>query len=426
MLGHLIYSQGWTRVAVLYTTDSQTFHSTHEFFKVASKLGISIIVTATFATGAKNIMEQMDIIKKSQARIILFVGVISDQQTVIENSIDAGIHGRGYQWIGIQAAMYTALYRDEFNNINQKYFNWVQGFLGVHTLPDTESIVYKEYEQRWKSAPYDPDTSTVRSDEILPLANFAYDAVLMFAHALHHMIEDLELNPLDQDNRELFLKVLKRVNFTGVSGTVNVDDNGDRAIPFSIINFQATRIVRVGDIDLRGNVTYVPNEHIIYMGGTTTRPLDSPIRPLVKISTSIVFTLLSISVAITLLCFILMIIVLCYRNHPVIRASSFPFLIIMLIGIVCIAMSTIPRTLENVCPSTAICIGEFFLVNFGYSLIMTTLMVSFHSIVSRIFLIKFTETILSFSLFSSKPTACQLYFTCDIEWYAFIYVIDIY
>ncbi|CAF1079678.1 unnamed protein product [Rotaria sordida] len=263
-LAHLIASQGWKNIALIYTTDAQTFHSVQMFLASAQKLNITILVSTSFATGTTNLTTQMKAIKQSQVRIILFIGTIVDQQVLINNSLIEGLTGPGYQWIGIHASMYRALYLNSTGGTVQHYYEWSQGFIGLQNFADVNSNVYKEYAKQWSTAPYDPETPTVDSNSISFIANFAYDACFMFAHALHRMIEVLHLDPIQIENRELYLAILKNVTFLGVSGYVSVDQNGDRVAPFDIVNFQHDQIVKIGSITIDGQVSYLPHVKIIF------------------------------------------------------------------------------------------------------------------------------------------------------------------
>ncbi|CAF3411631.1 unnamed protein product [Rotaria sp. Silwood1] len=292
-------------------------------------------------------MTQMKAIKQCQAQIILFFGTIDDQQVVINNSLIEGLTGPGYQWIGIHESMNKALYLDSTGQTIQHYYQWSQGFIGLQNFADVNSSVYKEYAKRWSTAPYDPETSTVVRDSISPIANFAYDACFMFAHALHYMIEVLNLDPTQMENRELYLAILKNVTFVGVSGNVSVDQNGDCLASFDIVNFQHDRIVKIGSITLDGQVNYLPHVKIMYTGGTETKPLDLPMRPVIKIYRSTLIGMIGGSITCTMLCLALITFTCYFNQHPVIKASSSTFLVLMLIGVINLAISIVPRTLEN-------------------------------------------------------------------------------
>ena len=377
MLAYLIVSQGWKKIGLIYATDIQTFRSAQVFIEAAEKLNLTILVSTSFASGTRNLTTQIRTLKESRARILLFIGTINDQQTVIEYSFKENLTGLGYQWISEHASMYKALYLNSTNGIIEDYYRWSQGFIGLQNFADVNSDVYLDYAQRWANTPPDPETPTVDRYSISPIANFAYDACFMFAYALHEMIEVFKLDPMKMENREIFLKTLKNVRFRGVSGEVSVDENGDRIAPFTIVNFQGDQIVRIGSISIDGEVTYFPNVTILYNGGTTTKPIDFPIRPLIKIRPSIIIVIIIISVICTILCLVLIYWTCSHRRHDVIKASSSLFLQLMLIGVIVLSMSIIPRALENSFQSSISCVSELCLSNIGYVLIIGTLLVSF-------------------------------------------------
>jgi hypothetical protein len=136
------------------------------------------------------------------------------------------------------------------------------------------------------------------------------------------MIEVLHLDPMKLENRELYLEVSKNVSFLGVSGNVSVDENGNRLAQFDIVNFQHDQIVKIGSITVDGQVSYLPHINIMYTGGTEMKPLDIPIRSLVKISRSTLIGMIVGSTTCTLLCLTLTAFTCYFNRHPVIKASS--------------------------------------------------------------------------------------------------------
>lgn len=189
------------------------------------------------------------------------------------------------------------------------------------------------------------------------------------------MIEVEKLNPLNRSTRGEFLSLLKSSNFTAVSGHVFFDHNGDRSLDFSIINFQYGRFVRIGTVDLEGRVTYFNNVSILYMGGTREKPRELAVKQLIEILFFTAMMIICVSLTIVFLCVSLAFFVCYHRKHPVIKGSSFIFLVLMLLRIACLSVSMIPRSLENIFPSSEICILKFAIMNIGYAMIMSTLMV---------------------------------------------------
>lgn len=73
---------------------------------------------------------------------------------------------------------------------------------------------------------------------------------------------------------------------------------------------------------------------------------------------------------------LLLIIFTCYfKKHRVIKASSAIFLILMLVGVISLSMSLIPRALENSVRSSLCCISDLWFANIGYFLMIGTLLV---------------------------------------------------
>lgn len=381
-MAHLIVSQGWKNIALIYTTNTQIYHITQKFLTEAQKLNITILVSVPFAPATENITNQMISIKESRARIIVFIGTTTDQRIAIDNSLNHGLNGAaGYQWVGMHPSMHRALYMNSTGAVIPHYYEWLQGFIGLFIHVNLDSSVYQDYANRWSTAPYDPETPIVHPSYISPIANFAYDACLMFAYALHHMIEVLNIDPMKMENRDLYLSILQNTTFEGVSGHVQLDQNGDRPVNlYDIVNFQQDRLVKIGSISADGQIAYLPDVEIIYMTGTNRKPLDLPLRPLVKINDSVVIGMIVGSSACIVLCLGLIIFTCYFRNHPVMKASSSIFLIVMLIGVLSLAVSVIPRTLENHHPTPFVCISELWFSNIGYSLIIGTLLVSTNQI----------------------------------------------
>lgn len=98
------------------------------------KLNITILVSTSFAIGTTNLTTQMKAIKECQARIILFIGTIVDQQTIIDNSLIEGLVGPGYQWVGTHASMYRALYLNSTGERFSAIMNGHKDSLGYKIL----------------------------------------------------------------------------------------------------------------------------------------------------------------------------------------------------------------------------------------------------------------------------------------------------
>ncbi|CAF1517533.1 unnamed protein product, partial [Didymodactylos carnosus] len=257
-LARFIANQSWHRIALLYGTDRPNFYNVLKFGNSTREFGVEIVVQRAFVSGESNVdlRYQFDLIRNSSVRVIVFIGTIKDQQEVIRNCLlhARDLFSRGYQWIGVHNSMFQELYRNNSNDkIILEYHNWTEGFLGLQNFADENSEMYRQYKNRfWHSVSNDSDTLTINPtyrDSSVPLiANFAYDACFMFAHALHIMIEELGQDPTLEKHREKYMEVLKKVTFQGVTGNVSVNEDGDRSAPFDILNFVNGSLVKIGSI----------------------------------------------------------------------------------------------------------------------------------------------------------------------------------
>ncbi|CAF0984126.1 unnamed protein product [Didymodactylos carnosus] len=385
-LAYFIHKQEWHNIALLYTSDRPNFHNVDRFINSTKSLNITILTRRAFVSGAVNISlaDHFAEIKNSKARIIVFIGTLKDQKEVIRNCLELApeLIFNGYQWIAVHNSMYRAVYLNSSRGIEQDNYKWVQGLIGLQNSAATNSPEYKKYRKEWYSTPFDIETPSIypndTKEDIPIIANFAYDACLMFAHALHQMIEKDKIDPTLEENRSSYLSILKNISFSGVSGIVSVDRNGDRSpASFDILNFQNDSLVKIGSITGEGYLTSFNETAVIYMHGNRIKPLDLPSRPIIKISRWIMISMITGSIICTILSLFMIILTYSLRQTPVFKASSPTFLILMLIGVGCLTLSVVPRSLEGLfSTSTVVCILDLWLANISYTLIIGTLLIA--------------------------------------------------
>ena len=251
-------------------------------------------------------------------------------------------------------------------------YAFAQGLIGLQNLADVNSSMYQYYASSWAAQPAEADLpSVVPSDpsSIQVPANFAYDIVWFFAHALDRMIRDYGVDlsggisgASTADQRALFLAVLKNVSFAGVSGPVSVDQLGDRFAPFDILNVQGGRLVNLGSVTAAGVVTYQPGAEFLFMGGS--KAFDHVVRGVVSISEPIRHGL----IAVTLLCLLMVavaaVVLHALRKESIFKAASPPFVGAMLLGVALLLSSVFPRAFENFNKGTVgTCLADLFLTN---------------------------------------------------------------
>jgi hypothetical protein len=118
----------------------------------------------------------------------------------------------------------------------------------VGTRPNTGSgEVYDSFLDLWEDCYDEDDTVYAGCGDRTPntYATFAYDAVYTFARALQAMIDDGE----DVEDGDLLLAQLQATDFTGATGPVSFNEDGDRLGVYDVINLQGDTFEVVGAWD---------------------------------------------------------------------------------------------------------------------------------------------------------------------------------
>ena len=391
LLAYLIHSLGWSRVGLIHTTDSAGIAGAQSFSQVSAKLGIQVVVSSAFALNASNldVYYAMNNVKQSGATILLFIGAITDMQSIIRvctlGSDDGrpplGLYGTGYQWIGLHSYIYSTLYTDAAGSIVPHQYEFAQGLIGLQNFADLDSAVYHNYLDSWKKFPPQPDLPSViptNPSSMTAPGHFSYDTVWFYAYALHRMEHEfgIDLNDATPGERQLFLQVLKNVTFNGVSGPVSVDKNGDRFAPFDIINFDGKQLRTIGQVNAAGDVQFTTDEKtILFMNGRNNKAPDRIIRGIYHLPSSTRIGMLVATIVCICIVFLAIWIVFYLRDTAIMKAASPPFIQLMLLGLLLLLSAEFPRIYENEINSTRLCEADLFLTNLGYTLIVGSLLV---------------------------------------------------
>ena len=287
--------------------------------------------------------------------------------------------------------MSATLFTAADNTIVPWLYDFAQGVLGLQNLADTNSTWFQSYAEAWSLQPPQPDLpKLVPSDpnSMTMPGNFAYDSVWFYARAIDRMQRefgvDLQGYTSSPGTKALFLEVLKNVSFVGVTGPISVDHNGDRIAPFDILNFQGTSVVNVGTVTAQGVTRYFPGVSVQFMGGT--KALDHLVRDLHPISSSVREAMFSVTIICLGVVALGMVLLYGLRKEAVFKAASPPFVGSMLLGVMLLLTSIFPRVYENHDGGTiAGCTADLFLTNYGYTLIVGSLLLKTVR-VERIFL----------------------------------------
>jgi len=268
-IANLVDEWNFTSVATLATSDDYGLGGIGVFESEATDLGIDVVSSQRFAQGATDIKAQLQSIVDSDVKQIVLNVIVGDAITVFSQAADLGMTAEnGYTWIGTDGPTQGAVFEN-----NTKIQNAMQGMVG--TRPNTGSdAVYNSFLDLWETC-YGADENTYAGcGDRTPntYATFAYDAVYTFANAFQKMIDNDEADQISNGTR--LLEVLYDTDFTGATGVVKFNENGDRLGVYDVINLVKDQFKVVGTWDTTNG--YVETGTIDWDGELVTGQSGAP------------------------------------------------------------------------------------------------------------------------------------------------------
>jgi len=266
-LANIVNEFGWDNVATLASSDDYGLGGIGVFETSATELGITVATAQRFAQGATDVKTQLQAIADSGAKVIVLNVIVGDAQTVFAQAADVGLTAaEGYVWVGTDGPTQGAVFEsDAAIKAN------MQGMIG--TAPNRGSgAAFDAFLDLWETC-YGEDNSTYAGcGDRTPntYATFAYDAVYTFAKAIDAMITA----GTDYTDGDLLLAKLYETDFTGATGPIGFNTDGDREGVYDILNLQGDTFVTVGSWDKTNGRQLTGT---IYWDGTaaTAVPADS-------------------------------------------------------------------------------------------------------------------------------------------------------
>ncbi|MHA2251444.1 MAG: ABC transporter substrate-binding protein [Candidatus Kariarchaeaceae archaeon] len=249
-LANIVDEMGWKHVSTLATSDDYGQGGIEVFEDAATALGITIEESQKFAREETDVKSQLQVIKDGDAKVIVLNVIVGDAKTVFAQAADIGLTAEeGYIWVGTDGPTQSQVFEGD-----AALEAAMQGMIG--TRPNTGfGTVYDDFVTMWSDCKGSDSTEYEGcGPDDLPntYATFAYDAVYAFAHAFEAMIADDAAYPFDGD---LLLAELYKTDFTGATGPVSFNVDGDREGVYDIVNLQDDVFKVVGSWDKVAKMT---------------------------------------------------------------------------------------------------------------------------------------------------------------------------
>ena len=372
----------WTKVVVFSTSDSYGGDSAFEFKTAASTLGITVMSAFEFRPGVRDLSSEIDLAKTLGARIFVLLMSSEDAGRLMEQGHQAGLFREGTQ---ILAGSYVSV-KDTWSGMTAQadVDSIMKGFIGVVPYFGLDTPLGRAFVKRWRAqnstigqlpdgsqycdgskddngnylyrnrgvkglcAGLDFKTFAEDGSDITDYAPYAYDATYLLAHALHHLIYDLNVTDINGDN--VGNAIVSNGSFVGVTGPVNTLNGdpstgyryGDRqaGAKYTVLNYRSRssgldrRLVSVGSWTQSGGLVLCsdPSCAIVFNTVDNSVPLDSPPAILSLMSSE----LKGILYAMSGLCLALVsgftCMVLLFRKKRIMKAGQPSMMLVVLIG----------------------------------------------------------------------------------------------
>ncbi|KAJ3216980.1 Gamma-aminobutyric acid type B receptor subunit 2 [Clydaea vesicula] len=329
-----IYQMGWKKIGLITINSDYGLSLGQVFQKKTVELGIKILAHYSYSEDLSDLKTCAKVIKNSGAKIIVFVGNTNDivQYMKIAGSDEFKMVSKDFVYLGSDGA---SLDISEVKSFSQKQRDGFNGYLNFLNKGYADTPLFDKISKSWSN-------STGAPVDQFPLTlGLYYDCVYSIAYAFDDYLKNTDRSPeeyssTDPSSPKVTLKNVFNVKFTGASGEVSFDENGDPiSSPYIIQNFQTDRLITVGFVDGRTGV-YTPLLETIFNENSTAIPSDSNPMSAIRITDAApmiitIFYILGIIVTLASMVFIFI-----KRDVPTIKCLSTPFLLIILCGILVI------------------------------------------------------------------------------------------
>ena len=386
---------GWTRFAMLRSSDSFGAGAAATVVQTAKTFGLTVLADVPFNIGDTDFTFSILRLIDSNARIFAFYGAVTELRTCwlqMRSGFQSGafstdLLGPGYQWMLNHAVITPTLFSQVTANGSSipipQLAEIMPGMLAMQFYINNTTPAFQQYVAAIAAEPYWSVTSLVhRAANILPFPR-SWDATSLAVRGLNAMLAQ-ELDPSAAENRPALYQSVLQQSFTGASGPIKLDALGDVNTGLAVYNFRST-VQDWVPIGLFNNAShlilfpFISQDSIEYRSEDPhTKPLDTPPRQLLTISNNVVTALITVCCILLLIIFGVAGALWHFRDQAAVRASSPLFVFLFLLGVQALLSSVIARALEghsSLQGNADTCNADLWLSNIGYTLLTSALIV---------------------------------------------------
>ena len=270
-IAHLVKGFGWSLVAAISSSDEYGSALMDEFSSASKSLGIEVIHAMQF-NPRLSAKPQLERIRDSGARIIIAFLLDGDAQNVFKAARDLGMVSTKYVWIGGDS---MADFTDPI---------MPDGFLATSGFVNTSSAEYYEYKNDWVAA-YEASNRCSHCEFQDPtgytnvVGLYTYDATILGIKALYAAAKKPDYGGIA--NVTNVLESIRGLTMPGVTGTIAMDEKGDRIGAYSVRNARVEgdtiEWTTVALAFPTAPIEMLEGADIHWFGSRTTVPVDRPV-----------------------------------------------------------------------------------------------------------------------------------------------------
>ena len=265
------FEGGWDKVGIFAEASEYSISLAESFIYNAENQDIIISAFFEYLAKQENFNFELELIKNSKARIIMFfIGIFStDYDTILQNANEVGLIGENYVWF------LTPGYTDaEFLNPNPLS----NGMIGP-SLYLPESPAKDLFYEIWDSADPQKYPGTQNRPHFIDI--LYYDLAITFAHALDYLYKenDQSISKLNSITAPVWSNTFRNTTLLGATGTILIDEYGDRSSQLKMVYYDATNnkwrfsaIFTPKEISSTNETTYELVSDIVWYSNTTKIP----------------------------------------------------------------------------------------------------------------------------------------------------------
>ncbi|KAI8802579.1 periplasmic binding protein-like I [Cladochytrium replicatum] len=387
--------QGWKRFSMVYTDDSYGRGIYNRAMEYASTAGVELVASFTVTPDKETDYDrEMNSLQNSDTTIIVFAGFYPEFIRVLKSAQGASMIGNGFAWIASDGIITT-----DFSAIPNNERDLLRGVINVSPT-EGQGNVYQSWLSDWNKIRSD-SANYPRLAQVPSTMKEPYPFTMFYVAALEHLFWGLNralvrMNAANTATRNQLLDNLRIPSdfdfptTTSVTGLLKLNTTtGDTLSPNYRISFfegDSRSFTPYATLSATGNISIVGNTQLRYSGGTSTKPSDSitgsfdPVSLAFPSPISLIFFVLTGLIEVAIITVIVL--VLKYQTHPVIKAAS-PVFCLVILGGLFIAAAT-PLIYVMTPPANWVCVAEMWLIPACFGIVMGTMLSKIYRVL-RIF-----------------------------------------